>query len=170
MMGQTFFKKLPAADFKAMVSLFPVSNSTKHSHNGLCMPVNIYNEFPFVGCWVQLLQLIHHEGLLCVNSSRLLREACDLSVSLRQHRLPVLPSPHPSIQRDSAEVRWKPLAMIYGISSAGVPVELLPPSSWWGNYLPDAKTKTGSINPHWTTSALQSLYYNLVVILFLQRY
>lgn len=50
MMGQTFFKKLPAADFKAMVSLFPVSNSTKHSHNGLCMPVNIYNEFPFVGC------------------------------------------------------------------------------------------------------------------------
>lgn len=46
----TNFKKLPAADFKAMVSLFPVSNSTKHSHNGLCMPVNIYNEFPFVGC------------------------------------------------------------------------------------------------------------------------
>lgn len=49
-MGQTFFKRVISAAIKVMVSLFPLPNCTMHSCNGLCTPVNIYNEFPFVGC------------------------------------------------------------------------------------------------------------------------
>lgn len=35
---------------------------------------------------------------------------------------PSLPFPRTSIRRDSAGARWKPLAMIYGMSSPGEPV------------------------------------------------
>lgn len=53
-----------------------------------------------------------------------------------------LPSPRQSIHRDSAGARWKPLAMIYGMSSPEEPVESLPPCIWWGSNLPEGKTSS----------------------------
>lgn len=110
-----FLRTCFSANNQAMVSpslLCPLPNCTKCSYMRSCMLANIYCEFPFGGCWVQTA-----ERSMCFVCGT---EAAAAAAG------PSLPSPRPSIHCDSAGARWKPLAMIYGMSSPGELVEPLP--------------------------------------------
>lgn len=109
----------------------------KAQHMTSCMWVNIYSEFPFRGSWAQPLQLTTTRPCSVLTAADCWEKhvLCLWGLRQRQRAGPSLPSPGPSIQRDSAGARWKPLAMIYGMSSPGELVEPLPSCIWWGSNL-----------------------------------